>query len=34
MGDIDGAREVLEEVIKEGTEKESAEANEMLDKLD
>ena len=34
MGDKDGAREVLEEVIKEGTEKESAEANEMLDKLD
>ena len=34
MGDNDGARGVLQEVVKEGTESESAEARELLDKLD
>jgi len=34
MGDSDGAREVLAEVIKEGSDQDIAEANEMLDKLD
>jgi len=34
MGDKDGARAVLQEVINEGADTESVEANEMLDKLD
>ena len=34
MGDSDGAREVLAEVIQEGSDQDIAEANEMLDKLD
>ena len=34
MGDKDGAREVLQEVINDGADTESAEAIEMLDKLD
>ncbi|MBT7370537.1 MAG: tetratricopeptide repeat protein, partial [Gammaproteobacteria bacterium] len=34
MGDADGARSLLDEVVKEGTDEEIAEANELLGKLD
>ena len=34
MGEAAGAREVLKEVLEEGTEQQVAEANELLDKLD